>query len=177
MNIKIVSMQIDSRDQLLLIAWLRHISELLAPPIPDLMHSIAHFRHTSLVVEHLPRHPVSFGRLIQMRQILVRCWKSQFFYFRKVVESELFHKSVSPGCLLFFFLVDIRSFSVLAAGSDNVGAKYFRPDALPILSDLGREVTFCFRGCCSFSCLIFELFNRCGETSTMFTFIPVSLFQ
>lgn len=45
--------------------------------------------------------------------------------------------------LFLFFTTGILSFSVLTdAGSDNVGAKYFLPDALPILSDLGSTRGF-----------------------------------
>lgn len=67
--------------------------------------------------------------------------------------------------MLFFFLVCCTfSRSCLAEGSDNVGARYFRPNVcrkvqskcfvvntlnlpepLPILSDLGKLTTFCFR--------------------------------
>lgn len=48
------------------------------------------------------------------------------------------------GGLLFLFLGAVfLSFSdLMEAGSDNVGVKYFLPDPLPILSDLGRTPGF-----------------------------------
>lgn len=48
------------------------------------------------------------------------------------------------GCLLFlFFDAAILSFSDRTdAGSDKVGAKYFLPEALPMLSDLGSTIGF-----------------------------------
>ena len=61
------------------------------------------------------------------------------------------------GGLLFFFLgAAFLSFSVLIeAGSDSVGVKYFLPDPLPILSDLGSTTGF-FALClaASVSCLV-----------------------
>lgn len=50
-----------------------------------------------------------------------------------------------PGGLLFFFLAINLSLSALAAGSDSVGARYFLPELLPILSDLGNEQVFLLR--------------------------------
>lgn len=50
-----------------------------------------------------------------------------------------------PGGLLVFFLVLVAlSFSVLAAGSDKVGARYFLPEVLPMLSDRDKFTSFCF---------------------------------
>lgn len=48
------------------------------------------------------------------------------------------------GSLLFFFFgTAFLSFShLIEAGSDNVGVKYFLPDPLPMLSDLGRTTGF-----------------------------------
>lgn len=47
------------------------------------------------------------------------------------------------GLLFFFFGTAFLSFShLIEAGSDNVGVKYFLPDPLPILSDLGRTTGF-----------------------------------
>lgn len=51
---------------------------------------------------------------------------------------------VQPDGLLFFFFEGSLSFSTLAAGSDKVGARYFLPELLPILSDLGSVTSFCF---------------------------------
>lgn len=49
-----------------------------------------------------------------------------------------------PGGRVFFFLEISRSLSGLAAGSDNVGARYFRPELLPMLSERGKEDGFLF---------------------------------
>lgn len=80
------------------------------------------------------------NRLISVPSL--RCGK--FLLGAKTEKSDAFHKVQInlPVGLLFFFFVDILSFSVLAAGSERVGAKYFLPELLPILSDLGRA--FCF---------------------------------
>lgn len=58
---------------------------------------------------------------------------------------------LKPVGLLFFFFVVILSFSVRAAGSDSVGAKYFLPEPLPMLSDLGSGIGFCFLASASVS--------------------------
>lgn len=70
---------------------------------------------------------------------LVKCilWIS----FLKQVEN-LLNKKYLPVVLLFFFFADNRSLSGLAAGSESVGAKYLRPEPLPILSDLGKDAVF-----------------------------------
>lgn len=47
------------------------------------------------------------------------------------------------GLLFLFFATAILSFSVRTdAGSDNVGARYFLPEALPMLSDRGSTNGF-----------------------------------
>lgn len=58
----------------------------------------------------------------------------------RVREKEIYLR----GGLLFLFLGAVfLSFSdLIEAGSDNVGVRYFLPDPLPILSDLGRTTGF-----------------------------------
>lgn len=47
------------------------------------------------------------------------------------------------GLLFLFFDAAILSFSDRTdAGSDKVGARYFLPEALPMLSDLGSTIGF-----------------------------------
>lgn len=68
------------------------------------------------------------------------------------------------GGLLFFFLgAALLSFSdLIEAGSDSVGIKYFLPDPLPILSDLGSTTGFFALQCliASISCLVMNIIKN-----------------